>query len=51
MRPVDYVVVHELVRLRHHGHARDYWQAVGRATPDYEWRRRYVRERGTILVW
>ena len=30
MRLVDYVVVHELVHLRHRGHGRDYWQAVGR---------------------
>ena len=31
MRLVDYVVVHELVHLRHRGHGRDYWQEVGRA--------------------
>ena len=40
MRLVDYVVVHELVHLRHRGHGRDYWQAVGRVMPDYERRRR-----------
>ena len=39
MRLVDYVVVHELVHLRHRGHGRDYWQAVGRVMPDYERRR------------
>ena len=36
MRLVDYVVVHELVHLRHPGHGREYWQAVGRVLPDYE---------------
>ena len=36
MRLVDYVVVHELVHLRHPGHCRDYWQALGRVMPDYE---------------
>ena len=51
MRLVDYVVVHELVHLRHRGHGRDYWQAVGRVMPDYERRRRDLRERGAILVW
>ena len=51
MRLVDYVVVHELVHLRHRGHGRDYWQAVGRVMPDYERRRRDLRERGPILVW
>ena len=33
MRLVDYVVVHELVHLRHRGHGRDYWQALGRVMP------------------
>jgi len=51
MRLVDYVVVHELVHLRHRGHGRDYWQAVGRVMPDYERRRRDLRERGAFLVW
>ena len=51
MRLVDYVVVHELVHLRHGGHGRDYWQAVGRVMPDYERRRRDLRERGALLVW
>ena len=51
MRLVDYVVVHELVHLRHRGHGREYWQAVGRVMPDYERRRRDLRERGAFLVW
>lgn len=40
---VDDVVVHELVHLRHRGHGRDYWQAVGRVMPDYERRREDLR--------
>ena len=39
MRLVDYVVVHELVHLRHRGHGRDYWQAVGRVMSDFLRRR------------
>ena len=51
MRLVDYVVVHELVHLLHHGHGREYWQAVGRVMPDYERRRRELREIGGHLTW
>lgn len=51
MRLVDYVVVHELVHLRHPGHSRDYWQAVGRILPDYERRREDLRQRGPALDW
>ncbi len=51
MRLVDYVVVHELVHLRHRGHGRDYWEAVGRVLPDYECRRRDLRQLGLRLVW
>lgn len=51
MRLVDYVVVHELVHLRHRGHGRDYWQAVGRVMPDYERRRENLRACGVGLAW
>ena len=51
MRLIDYVVVHELVHLRHRGHGRDYWQAVGRVMPDYERRREELRWRGVGLAW
>ena len=51
MRLVDYVVVHELVHLRHRGHGREYWQALGRIMPDYERRREELRQRGLGWVW
>ncbi len=51
MRLVDYVVVHELVHLRHRGHGRDYWQALGRIMPDYERRREDLRHRGLGFAW
>ena len=51
MRLVDYVVVHELVHLRHRGHSRDYWPAVGRVMPDYERRREDLRRCGIGLSW
>ena len=51
MRLIDYVVAHELVHLRHRGHGRDYWQAIGRIMPDYERRREELRGRGIGLAW
>ena len=51
MRLVDCVVVHELVHLRHRGHGREYWQAVGRVMPDYERRREDLRRCGAGLAW
>lgn len=51
MRLVDYVVVHELAHVRHRGHGRDYWQAVGRVMPDYQRRRKELREIGGRLIW
>ena len=51
MRLVDYVVVHELVHLRHRGHGREYWQALGRVMPDYERRREDLRRCGAGLAW
>jgi hypothetical protein len=48
---IDYVAVHELVHLRHHGHGRAFWSAVGEAMPDYEERRTALRALGGRLVW
>lgn len=34
-RIVGYVVVHELVHLRHHNDGPEFWRGVGRVIPDY----------------
>ncbi len=51
LRLVDYVVVHELVHLRHRNHDAAYWREVGRLMPDYEERRQALRRRGPELEW
>lgn len=43
---LDYVVVHELSHLRHMNHSRDFWNEVGKYIPDYEERRKWLREHG-----
>jgi predicted metal-dependent hydrolase len=48
---VDYVVVHELIHLEHPVHGPVFWDAVGRALPDYEARREALRQLGPRLVW
>jgi predicted metal-dependent hydrolase len=48
---IDYVVAHELVHLLHPRHTPAFWAALGRTIPDYDTRRRRLREFGPALVW
>lgn len=48
---VDYVVVHELVHLRHRDHGPAYWRAVGQVMPDYEARRHALARLGAVTGW
>ncbi|HEY4184660.1 MAG TPA: M48 family metallopeptidase [Polyangia bacterium] len=50
-RPVDYVVVHELVHLLHGNHTPRFWSEVGRSIPDYEAVRERLRALGPSLIW
>lgn len=45
-RVVDYIVVHELVHLAEPHHSQNFWRAVERALPDWEERRRWLRQYG-----
>lgn len=46
---VDYVVVHELVHLAHHNHSKKFWDRVREIMPDYERRRKWLRENERLL--
>jgi predicted metal-dependent hydrolase len=48
---VDYVIVHELMHLRHPNHTRAFWASLGRVMPDYERRKARLRELGARLEW
>jgi hypothetical protein len=46
---VDYVVVHELVHISQPDHSRKFWNKVREILPDYERRRKWLRENERLL--
>jgi predicted metal-dependent hydrolase len=46
---VDYVVVHELVHISQPDHSRKFWAKVKEIVPDYERRRKWLRENERLL--
>ena len=43
---LDYVVVHELCHLRQMNHSKDFWKLVEGILPDYQSRRKWLKENG-----
>lgn len=43
---LDYVVVHELCHLRQMNHSKDFWKMVEGILPDYQSRRKWLKENG-----
>ena len=43
---IEYVVAHELVHLEERSHSAAFWERLARLLPDYEERRRWLREEG-----
>jgi predicted metal-dependent hydrolase len=48
---LDYVIAHELAHLRHHGHSRAFWRALGVVMPDYEKRKEALAAAGANFEW
>jgi predicted metal-dependent hydrolase len=47
---IDYVVVHELAHLIHHNHSKEFWNTVSCILPDYQKRRKWLRENGNHQI-
>lgn len=43
---IDYIVVHEMTHMIHKNHSRSYWEAVAKVMPDYEDKKRWLKENG-----
>jgi predicted metal-dependent hydrolase len=43
---IDYVVVHELVHLKHKNHTDTFWRLVDKVMPDYRERKEWLRQNG-----
>lgn len=46
---IDYVIVHELVHMRQPDHSNLFWEKVGRAMPEYNKHRQWLRENERML--
>ncbi len=46
---IDYVIVHELCHLKFMNHSKDFWGLVQSVIPDYNERRKWLRENGHML--
>ena len=47
---IDYVVVHELAHIKHPNHSSMFWTEVASIMPDFERRRRWLRENEHFLT-
>ena len=47
---MDYVIVHELCHLKHMNHSKAFWDLVGQIMPDYEIRRKWLKDNGSALM-
>ncbi len=46
----DYVILHELMHLRHMNHSSRFWREVENVCPDYDIPRRWLRRHAVLLV-
>lgn len=46
---VEYIVAHELTHTRHHNHGPEFWKLVARMIPDYQLRRKKLKDLAALL--
>ena len=45
----DYVIIHELVHLKHPNHSKRFWEQVGKVVPDYKEKRKWLNKNGSKI--
>lgn len=50
MSVVDYIVVHELVHLKHPNHSKDFWELVETIIPGYKDKQEWLKRNGPTLT-
>jgi predicted metal-dependent hydrolase len=48
---VDYIILHELMHLRHMNHSARFWREVQRVCPDYQTAERWLKQNASLLHW
>jgi predicted metal-dependent hydrolase len=47
---LDYLIVHELVHLKHLNHSRQFWDEVSIIIPDYKIHEEWLRKNGVKMT-
>jgi len=50
MEVIDYVIVHELCHMKEMNHSKNYWNIVKSIIPDFELRRKWLKDNGHRLL-
>ncbi len=48
-KAIDYVIIHELCHVVHKNHSAAFWNMVGRFMPDYDIKRKWLKDNSYIL--
>lgn len=47
---MDYVILHELAHIKVKNHSKEFWDFLSTLVPDYKQKRRWLKEKGHLLV-